>query len=169
MKTRKTSGSLITLTKLLSALPVMAAVLITFSYCGRNRIGEAKLINISPPQLPPPPPKPPTMIGGDTIWQMVDEMALFPGGDELLVKFISKNIHYPETALAKGLTGKVIVKFCISKKGYISDCEIVKSVDPDLDAEAIRVVKSLKKFEPARIDGNAVPSWHYLPINFTLK
>jgi len=165
MKTGKTSGALI-IRKLFIALPLIIAVLITFSNCGRSRNMEASLTNIEPPQLPPPPP---TMNGGDTTWQIVDEIPLLPGGKELLFNYIARNIHYPDSAKTKGTQGQVVVKFFISSKGNVTGHEIYKSVSPDLDAEALRVVKTLTKFEPARRDGKPVPAWYYVPISFKLK
>jgi TonB family protein len=109
------------------------------------------------------------MTGGDTIWHKTDEAPLFPGGDELLARYISKHIIYPEAAKIKGTTGQVVLKFCISSTGVVSDHEVVRGVDPDLDAEALRVVKTLTRFEPARINGEPVASWYHLPITFTLK
>jgi periplasmic protein TonB len=168
MKTKGTLKELITLTLLL-ALPCIAAILITFSSCGRNRIREANMINVEPPQLPPPPPRLPSMTGSDTAWQIMDEIPLLPGGKELLVNYIAKNIKYPETAMTEGIEGVVVVKFFISRKGDVTGHEIFKSVNPDLDAEALRVIKTLTKFEPARRDGIPVPAWYYVPINFKLR
>lgn len=168
MKTKNTSIAGIIL-RLFIVMQVIAIVLITFYSCGRNKNWEAKLTKITLPQLPPPPPKPPTMQGSDTIWKIIDEPPIFPGGEELLVKHISKHTKYPDAAKANGIQGQVVVKFCISSKGNISGYEIVKSVNPDLDAEALRVIKTLTRFEPARKDGKPVPFWYYLPITFTLK
>jgi TonB family protein len=168
MKTTNTSRALLTL-RLLIVLPAIAIVIVAFSSCGRYKNGEARLINIKPPQLPPPPPKPPTMNGSDTTWQIVDEIPLLPGGNELLMNYISRNIHYPDSAKAKGTQGRVIVRIFISSKGNVSGHEIFKSVNPDLDAEALRVVKTLSKFEPAWRNGKPVPAWYFIPINFVLR
>lgn len=155
--------------KLFVILPIVTFVTISGSSCGRNKNLEASLAKIAPPPVPPPLPKPPTMVGSDTIWKAVDEIPLFPGGEQLLVKHISNNIHYPESAKKNGIQGQVVIKFCISKKGKLSDYEVVKSAGPDLDAEALRVVKTITRFEPGRRDGEPVSTWHYLPINFALK
>jgi TonB family protein len=168
VKTKKNSRAFINL-KLNIALKVIVVVLIAFSSCGRSKNGEARLINIEPPQLPQPPPKPPTMRGSDTTWQIVDEIPLLPGGKELLLNYISKNINYPDSAKAKGTQGQVVVKFFISSTGNVSGHEIFKSVSSDLDAEALRVVKTLSKFEPAWRNGKSVPAWYYVPINFVLR
>jgi TonB family protein len=168
MKTLKISGVPLVL-KLIIALPVVTVFLIAFSSCARKKNWEATLTKIAPPPVPPPAHDPPTMKGGDTIWYTFDNIPLFPGGDELLGKYISNHIQYPEAAVSKGIQGQVVLKFCISSKGDVSDHEIVKSVDPYLDAEALRVAKTLTKFEPAIQDGKPVASWYYLPISFKLK
>jgi periplasmic protein TonB len=165
MNTKNPSGSLLTCIWML-VLSVMIVTMITFPSCGRNKTGEANLGNIAPPELLPPPP---SMEGSDTTWEAVDEIPLFPGGEELLVKYIGLNTKYPEAAKTKGIQGKVVVKFRISSKGNVGDYEITKSVSPELDAEALRVVKTITKFEPGRVDGTPVSSWYYLPISFTLK
>jgi Ca-activated chloride channel family protein len=85
------------------------------------------------------------------------------------LNYISKNINYPDSAKAKGTQGQVVVKFFISSTGNVSGHEIFKSVSSDLDAEALRVVKTLSKFEPAWRNGKSVPAWYYVPINFVLR
>ena len=166
MNTRKPSASFITFVLILG-LSVTAVIPVIFSSCGRIKRDEA--VRLEPPPLHPAPPKPPSMVGKDTIWDTVDKKPLFPGGDELLVRYISKNIRYPEDAKAKGIKGRVVVKFCISQKGDVSGYQITTSVSPELDAEALRVVKTMTKFEPARVDGKPVTSWYYLPITFSFK
>ncbi|MCX6253174.1 MAG: energy transducer TonB [Bacteroidia bacterium] len=145
-------------------LVIIAVVTVVFPFCGRNKTQEVLPTSIAPP----PPPKPPTMEGSDTIWQ-IDEIPIIAGGDKLIVNYIAKNIRYPEDAKAKGIEGKVVVKFCISTRGDVSGYEIVKSVSPELDAEALRVLKTLTKFEPAWRDGKPVSGWYYVPISFTFK
>ena len=168
MNTIKTSGVSLVI-NLFVLLPIVTFVTFSVSSCGRNKNWEASLAKIAPPPVPPPLPKPPTMEGSDTIWKVVDESPLFPGGEELLVKHISNNIRYPESAKKNGIQGQVVIKFCISKKGKLSDYEVYKSASPDLDAEALRVVKTITRFEPGRKDGEPVSTWHYIPINFKLK
>jgi TonB family protein len=163
MKSKNTSLAFITLKS--SIVLVIIVVVITISpSCGRNKTQVVLPTSIAPP----PPPKPPTMEGSDTIWQ-IDEMPIIAGGEKLIVNYIAKNIRYPENAKAKGIEGKVIVKFCISTRGNVSGHEIVKSVSPELDAEALRVLKTLTKFEPAWRDGKPVSGWYYVPISFTFK
>lgn len=168
MKTDKTPTALKTL-KLFLTLPVILIVLFVFYSCGRSNNMDAALSKIALPPAPPAPPKVSTMTGSDSIWQMNDEAPLLPGGDKLLSTYIGKNLRYPDAAKKQGIQGKVVVKFFISSKGDVNGHEIYKSVSPELDAEALRVVKSITKFEPARKSWKPVPSWYYVPISFVLK
>ena len=100
----------------------------------------------------------------------VDEMPVFTGGDQALLNFISTNTTYPEEAKNKNITGKVIIKFVVEKDGTISDVEVAKSVNPLLDNEALRVVRSLPKFEtPAKKGGEIVRVQYMVPISFMLN
>ena len=166
MKTMRISGTI--LRNMLNIILVIT-IIISFTHCRREKDWSATLSKISPPPLPPPLKTIPTMEGADTIWKWVDDYPLFPGGEELLIKHIARNINYPEYAQKNKIQGQVVVKFCITKKGKITGYEIVKSVSSELDAEALRVVTTLQRFEPARVDGEPVTSWFYLPITFTLK
>jgi TonB family protein len=168
MQKGKTSG-VISGFILIIVLTVSAVLMITLPSCSRSRKGIAGISGLEPPPLPPPPPKAPSMAGSDTTWDMIDQIPLFPGGEELLAKHIAKNIIYPETAKAKGIQGKVVVKFRITSRGNVNGYEITKSVSPDLDAEALRVVRTITRFEPTIVDGKPVSAWYYLPITFTLK
>lgn len=100
---------------------------------------------------------------------VVEEMPVFPGGDTELLKYISKNTKYPEAAKENNIQGRVIIRFCITEKGNAEMISVIKGVDPELDAEAVRVVKTLPAFNPGRQGGKAVPVWYMVPITFTLK
>jgi len=100
---------------------------------------------------------------------VVEEMPMFPGGEPALLAFISEHTQYPEVAKENNIQGKVIVRFCVTSKGGVDKVEILKSVDPELDKEAIRVVKTLPAFKPGKQGGKPVPVWFMVPINFTLK
>jgi TonB family protein len=102
-------------------------------------------------------------------FSIVDEMPVFPGGDKALLTFIGKNTIYPVTSKEKLDQGRVIVKFCITENGGISQVSILNGTTPELDAEAIRVVNSLPNFIPGRNGGKAVPVWYMVPIIFSLK
>ena len=95
-------------------------------------------------------------------------MPLFPGGDSALLQFIAGNTKYPEAAKIKGITGKVIVRFCVNKTGGVDRVSVIKGVDPDLDKESARVVSTLPSFKPGRQGGKDVNVWYMVPINFAL-
>ncbi len=100
---------------------------------------------------------------------VVEEMPMFPGGDAELLNYIAKNTVYPEVAKENNIQGKVIVRFCVTSKGGVSQVSILKGVDPELDKEAIRVVNTLPAFKPGKQGGKPVPVWYMVPITFTLK
>ena len=100
---------------------------------------------------------------------VVEEMPMYPGGDAELLKYIGANTNYPEVAKENNIQGRVIVRFCVTAKGGVSQVSILKGVDPELDAEAIRVVNTLPAFKPGKQGGKPVPVWYMVPITFTLK
>jgi protein TonB len=104
-----------------------------------------------------------------TPFVVVEEMPMFPGGDVELLKYIGANTQYPEVAKENNIQGKVIVRFCVTSKGGVSQVSILKGVDPELDKEAIRVVNTLPAFKPGKQGGKPVPVWYMVPITFTLK
>lgn len=100
---------------------------------------------------------------------VVEEMPLFPGGDTALISFIAKNTRYPESAKARKAEGRVILRFCVGSDGSVSQPSVLRSADPELDAEAIRVTESLPKFIPGKQGGKAVPVWYMIPVEFKLQ
>ena len=104
-----------------------------------------------------------------TPFVVVEEMPMYPGGDAALLKYIGENTQYPEIAKENNIQGRVIVRFCVTSKGGVSQVSILKGVDPELDAEAIRVVNTLPAFKPGKQGGKPVPVWYMVPITFTLK
>lgn len=100
---------------------------------------------------------------------VVEEMPMFPGGEVALMQYIGDHTNYPDVAKENNIQGKVIVKFCVTSKGGVSQAQILKGVDPELNAEAIRVVNTLPTFKPGKQGGRPVPVWFMVPINFTLK
>ena len=106
----------------------------------------------------------------DIPFVQVDEMPEFPGGDIAILKYIADNTVYPEEAKKNRITGKVIVRFIVEKDCSVSEVTVLQSVNPQIDAEAVRVVKTLPKFEkPAKNGGVAVRVFYMLPITFDLK
>ena len=104
----------------------------------------------------------------DEVFQVVENMPEFPGGMAELMKFISRNIKYPEQAMRDSIQGRVIVQFVITKTGEVSDPTIMRSVSPELDAEAIRVVNAMPTWKPGTQRGQAVKVKFTLPIQFRL-
>lgn len=103
-----------------------------------------------------------------TVFTVVDHMPEYPGGMNACINFIKDNVRYPAEAAAKGVQGRVIVQFVVNEDGTISDPKIVRSVDPALDAEAIRVVSSMSKWKPGLQGGQAVKVKYTLPVAFNL-
>jgi protein TonB len=100
---------------------------------------------------------------------VVEEMPMFPGGEAALLDYIGQHTNYPEVAKENNIQGKVIVRFCVTAKGTVSQISVLKGVDPELDKEAVRVVSTLPEFKPGKQGGKPVPVWYMVPITFTLK
>ena len=105
----------------------------------------------------------------DEFFMVVENMPEFPGGDLGLMKYIQKNVKYPPIAKEYNITGKVYVSFIVDKSGSVTNVKIVRGVDKNLDAEALRVVKSLPKYKPGKQRGKPVRVMFTIPINFTLN
>jgi TonB family protein len=100
---------------------------------------------------------------------IVEKMPVFPGGNDSLLNFIRKNLRLdPKTDYGHGIPGKVIVKFIVSKTGEVSNVQVVRSLCPPCDKEAVRVVKLLPKFTPGELNGKKVGVWYTLPVVFKL-
>lgn len=108
-------------------------------------------------------------INEDMIYRDVEEMPSFPEGQGGVFGYISKNIRYPVVAEENGIQGRVLVSFIIEKDGSLTDFVIEKSVDPSLDKEAIRLVRSMPKWNPGKKDGQSVNVKYTLPITFRLQ
>jgi TonB family protein len=111
----------------------------------------------------------PDKITNDVPFVVVEQMPQYPGGEGELLKFIASNTKYPEQAKANKSQGRVIVRFAVTPEGNISDPSVLKSVDPLLDAEALRVVSLLKGWNPGKQGGKAVYVWYMVPITFALN
>jgi periplasmic protein TonB len=161
MKTRKAFKVQVAI-MIIIVIPVIAIAAITISSCGKTKTVESSLAEVT--QLSP------EVTSSNEIFINVDELPVFTGGDSALLDFITKNTIYPENAKKNNIEGKVIVKFVVEKDCSISNAEIVKSVDPLIDAEAVKVVSSLPKFEkPGKIAGKPVRTQYGIPITFNLK
>jgi TonB family protein len=195
MTKERTSG--IAGLKILLVLPVIAIVFLAIS--AYKELPDSSKQTASPTEIqktttepdsygapPPPPPPPPTesAVSKNNIisetassakkaeevpFTVVEEMPMFPGGDAALLQFIANNTSYPEDSKSKNIQGRVIIRFCVTADGGVSQIAVLKGVAPDLDAEAMRVVKSLPEFKPGKQGGKPVPVWYMVPITFTLK
>ena len=103
------------------------------------------------------------------IFQVVEEMPEFPGGMAECLKFIGKNIKYPTIAQENGVQGRVIIQFVVNQDGSIVDPVVMRSVDPYLDKEALRVIKMMPKWKPGKQRGKAVRVKYTVPVTFKLQ
>ena len=100
---------------------------------------------------------------------VVEQMPEFPGGQKALLRWISKNLKYPEIAAENGVTGTVVVNFVVDTDGKISHVKILRGIDPSCDEEAMRVVKSMPEWKAGKQGGKAVRVYYTLPIKFVLQ
>lgn len=103
------------------------------------------------------------------VYSVVEQMPNFPGGEEALMKFINEHIKYPQSALEQGTQGTVMLRFVVTSTGDIGEVQILKGLDPDCNNEAIRVVKSLPKFNPGMQQGRPVSVWYTIPVRFVIE
>ncbi|MDE7155796.1 MAG: energy transducer TonB [Muribaculaceae bacterium] len=108
-------------------------------------------------------------VDDNQVFQSVEQMPQFPGGEAALLKWIGDHLRYPTMAAENNIQGRVVVSFVVTKTGKIGEVKILRARDPDLDKEAIRVVKSLPDFIPGKMNGQAVNVWYNLPVNFKLQ
>jgi protein TonB len=104
----------------------------------------------------------------DYVFEAVEQNAMFPGGDGALIEWIGTHTDYPQVALENGVQGTVRVRFVVKKDGTIGDAKVLKPVDPALDKEALRVIKSLPKFIPGKMNGHAVNCYFTCPVKFRI-
>ena len=104
----------------------------------------------------------------DDVFMVVEEMPEYPGGTEALLNFLRENINYPEYCKENKIQGRVIVTFVVEKDGSIVEAEVVKSVNEELDAEALRVISSMPKWKPGKQRGENVRVKYTVPVNFKL-
>ena len=103
------------------------------------------------------------------VFDVVEQMPSFPGGDAELMKYLSTHIKYPVVAEENGIQGRVIATFVVERDGSITDVKVAKSVDPSLDKEAMRVVKSMPHWIPGKQNGSAVRVKYTVPVTFRLQ
>jgi periplasmic protein TonB len=181
MKTSK--HQILTVTaRLILAMPLLLLAIAVSSSCASKKKTKTIQTEIAPP--PPPPPSPRKSdpkekvkivaeesedVSDEIPFVVVEEMPMFPGGDSTLLAYIVQNTKYPESAKINKTEGRVIVRFCVNSKGLVDRVTILRGVNPDLDAESVRVVSSLPAFIPGRQGGKPVPVWYMVPVTFALK
>uniref|UniRef100_UPI004025736E energy transducer TonB n=1 Tax=Prevotella sp. TaxID=59823 RepID=UPI004025736E len=115
-------------------------------------------------------PEPPKHVVEETkIFTVVEQMPMYPGGDAALMGYLRDNIKYPTVAAENGVQGRVVVGFVVERDGSITDVNILRGVDPSLDREAMRVVKSMPRWNPGKQNGSAVRVKYQVPVSFRLE
>ncbi|GHT13165.1 cell envelope biogenesis protein TonB [Bacteroidia bacterium] len=109
------------------------------------------------------------IIVAEEVFVAVEQMPVFPGGEQALRRYIAENVRYPALMQENNVQGRVIVRFVVTPQGKVDKVEVLQGLDKSGDAEAIRVVKSLPKFTPGRHNGRAVSVWYTVPIIFKLQ
>jgi protein TonB len=117
---------------------------------------------------PPPPPAPKPEVS-NKVFDVVEQMPSYPGGTGALMSYLNSNIKYPVVAQENGVQGRVIVGFVVERDGSITDVNILKSIDPSLDREAARVVRSMPRWTPGKQNGQAVRVKYNVPVTFRLQ
>ncbi len=114
-------------------------------------------------------PGTPTEELSDEPFEVVEEQPEFPGGLNAFRQYLQDHLRYPESAQDAGIQGKVMIRFVVERDGSATAVEVYKSVDPALDKEAVRVVKSIPKWKPGKQQGKAVRTRYVIPIVFSLQ
>ena len=99
----------------------------------------------------------------------VEQQPRFRGGEQALMKYLQENVVYPPEAIKDSIQGRVVVQFIVERTGEVGEVKVVRSVHELLDAEAVRVIKTLPKFSPGHLNGQAVSMWYTLPVTFKLQ
>lgn len=105
----------------------------------------------------------------EEVFMVAEQMPEFPGGMKEMLKFLQDNVKYPESAMKKNVQGRVIVQFVVEKDGTPTEFKVLRSVDPDLDAEALRVMKAMPKWKPGMQKGQVVRVKFTVPVSFKLQ
>lgn len=105
----------------------------------------------------------------NNIYEAVEQMPYFPGGESEMMKFIRENIQYPASAKEYGIQGRVILRFVVTETGTIENITVLRSLDPACDKEAIRLLESMPKWIPGKQNDEIVSVYYTLPIAFKLQ
>jgi periplasmic protein TonB len=99
----------------------------------------------------------------------IEQMPQFPGGEVELLNFVRRNLHYPSSAAKVGIQGRVVIRFVVNTDGDVVDIKVIRSLDPNCDDEAVRVVKMMPKWIPGRKNGQKVAVYYTMPFVFKLQ
>lgn len=111
----------------------------------------------------------PQPVNRNRVYDMVEQMPSFPGGNSGLMTYLNQHTHYPAEAQENGVQGRVVVSFVVEKNGQINDVTVMRHVDPSLDKEAIRVVRNMPRWTPGKQGGEPVRVRYHVPMSFRLK
>lgn len=125
--------------------------------------------NVESDNAEPDNAEPETLEEETKIFDVVEQMPSFPGGQGALMEYLSKNVKCPVVAQENGVQGRVVVSFVVERDGSFTDVKVVRSVDPSLDREAMRVVSSMPKWIPGKQNGSAVRVRFNMPVSFRLQ
>ena len=141
----------------LAVVPVTALALLAFANPTTETADELVVVAYNEPEV------------SQDVYESVEQMPEFPGGQAEMMKYLAQNIQYPANAAKNNVEGRVVLQFVVEKDGQIGEVKVARPVDPELDAEALRVVKSMPNFIPGRQDGKPVAVWYTIPISFKLQ
>ena len=105
----------------------------------------------------------------DKVYEVCEQMPIFEGGDAALLKYLRENLKYPDKTKDRGVQGRLVIGFIVEKDGSLTDVKVLRPVDIDLDAEALRLVKGMPKWIPGRHNGQRVRVRYLLPIHICLQ
>ncbi len=184
----KMKSSLPARLKIMLVIPFIASFILVFACSNKENPVPLVQDNVTNPEsqinsdVPPPPPPPPVPgsveeqnaknsngESGKKVYKTVETLPEFKGGQNAMINYLVSNIKYPENAKKKGIQGKVFVAFIVGETGKVSNVRVVKGVNAELDAEAVRVVASMPDWNPGKDKGKAVDVELTLPIQFKLN
>ena len=105
----------------------------------------------------------------DKVFEKVEDMPEFPGGEQAMMDFVSKNVVYPQEAQEKGISGRVFVSFIVEKDGSVNEVKVMRGIGGGCDDEAVRVIKAMPKWKPGKMKGKPVRVSYMMPITFKLQ
>ena len=105
----------------------------------------------------------------DKVYEKVEVMPEFPGGEQAMLDYVSKNIVYPQEAMDKEIAGRVFVSFVVEKDGSVNEVKVVRGIGGGCDEESVRVIKAMPKWKPGKMKGEPVRVSYMMPITFKLQ